>query len=145
MESMPQVTQQRALSITQIATGIAILVFWLLFFTVGMAPAKPPPCYFAFEHAFPLPDTILAIALVASGVNVLKGGIWGHGVSLACAGGLLFLGVLDFSFTAQNGGFSGPIIEALQSGIITLWCAAVGLWIVAVHGTGSRTATFTEL
>ena len=63
---------------------------------------------------------------------------------MACAGGLLFLGVLDFSFTAQNGGFSGPIIEALQSGIIPLWCAAVGLWIVAVHGTGSRTATFTE-
>jgi hypothetical protein len=144
MESMPQASQQRALSLTQIATGIAILVFWLLFFTVGMAPAKPPPCYFAFEHAFPLPDTILAIALMASGVNVLKGGIWGRGVSLACAGGLLFLGVLDFSFTAQNGGFSGPIIEALQSSIITLWCVAVGLWIVVVHGTGSLTATFTE-
>ena len=142
---MPQASQQRALSITQIATGIAILVFWLLFFTVGMAPAKPPPCYFAFEHAFPLPDTILAVGLIASGVNVLKGGIWGHGGSLACAGGLLFLGVLDLSFTAQNGGFSGPIIEAMQSGIITLWCVGVGLWIVAVYGTSFRTATFTEL
>ena len=50
---------------------------------------------------------------------------------------ILFLGVLDFSFTAQNGGFTGPLGAALQSGLITVWCVAVG-WIIAVHGMGPR-------
>lgn len=140
---MPQASHLRVLSIIQIATGATILVFWVLFFTVGLAPAKPPACYFAFEHAFPLPDTMLAIALMASGANVLAGGTWGRGVSLTCAGGLLFLGILDLSFTMQNGGFSGPVGEALQSGIISLGCVAVGLWIVAVHCTGPGPAPIT--
>ncbi len=47
-------------------------MFWLEFFTVGTVAAQPG-CYFAFEHAFPLPDTILALALVTSGANVIKG------------------------------------------------------------------------
>ncbi len=140
---MSQSSQEQALAIIQVATGIGILSFWLLFFTIGMAPAQPPACYFAFEHAFPLPDTILALALMASGISVLNGRSSGPGLSLACAGGLLFLGVLDFNFTAQHGGFSGPIIEALQSGIITLWCVAIGLWIIAVHGLGSRATAVT--
>jgi hypothetical protein len=138
---LSQSTQLYALSIAQIATGIAILVFWLLFFTVGMAPAQPPPCYFAYEHAFPLPDSILAIALVTSGANAIKGGTWGPCLSFACAGGLLFLGLLDFSFRAQNGAFSGPIFEVLQSLIIPLWCVAVGLLIFAIYGTRTATST----
>src|SRR5262249_77727 len=81
--------------------------------------------------------TQIAAGIGLSGLKVLKGGTWGPGLSLACAGGLLFLGVLDFSFTAQNGGFTGPHIEALQSGLITVWCIAVG-WIIAVHGMGPR-------
>ena len=131
---MPRIGVQRALSITQIATGLGILVFWTLFFTVGMAPAQPARCYFSFEHAFPPADTILALGLIGSGFNVLTEKTWGPSIALACAGGLLFLGVLDLSFTVQNGGFSGPIVEALQSGLISVWCIGVGLWIIATHG-----------
>jgi hypothetical protein len=32
----------------EIATAVGIAVFWLLFFTVGVAPTRPPPGYFAF-------------------------------------------------------------------------------------------------
>jgi hypothetical protein len=131
---MSRSSQEQALAIAQIATGIGIVIFWLLFFTVGMAPARPPSCYFAYEHSFPPPDTILAIALVASGINSLNDGTWGRGLSLACAGGLLFLGLIDFSFTAQNGGFDGPIAEVLQASIISLWCVGLGLWIIAALG-----------
>lgn len=129
----------RAPAIAQIVTGVGIFAFWLLFFTVGMAPASPPQCYFAFEHAFPLPDGVLATALIASGVNVLRRGTWGPSLALACSGGLLFLGLVDFSFTAQNGGFGGPAADALQSGAISLWCIALGLWIIAVHVARSAT------
>jgi hypothetical protein len=94
-----------------------------------LAPQNPPPCFFAFEHAFPLPDSILAAGLLASGFNILRGGTWGYAVSLVAAGGLLFLGVIDFSFTAQNGGFRGPLLETLQSALISLWCIVLGIWL----------------
>jgi hypothetical protein len=137
---MSRSRQQQALAIAQIATGFGIAIFWLLFFTVGMAPARPPSCYFAYEHSFPPPDAILAIALVASGLNSLNDGTWGRGLSLACAGGLLFLGIIDFSFAAQNGGFDGPIMEMAQASIISLWCVGLGLWIIAVLGRQYRSA-----
>ena len=129
---MSKSTRQRnALSIVQTATGIGILVFWLLFFTVGITPAQPPPCYLAFEHAFPLPDVILAIALLTSVANLIQGGNWGLRLSLGCAGGLLFLDLVDFRVRAENGAFRGSIIDGLQSLIIPLWCVAAGLWIFA--------------
>lgn len=127
-------SRQQALTIAQIVTGIGIATFWLMFFTVGMAPASPPACYFAYEHSFPPPDLILAAALVASGIDILRGGEWGMSLSLACAGGLIFLGVLDLSFSAQNGGFSGPFSEGLQSAVISLWCIGLGLAIVVLRG-----------
>jgi hypothetical protein len=91
-------SQQHALTIAQVVTGIGIATFWLLFVRIGMAPASPPACYFAYEHAFPPPDLLLAAALVASGIDILRGGEWGMNVSLACGGGLTFLGVLDPQF-----------------------------------------------
>ena len=131
-------SSQKVLPIAQIVTGIGILIFWGLFFTVGMAPAVPAVCYFAYEHAFPPPDLILAAALIASGFDLLRGGDWGMSVSLACAGGLMFLGVLDFSFSAQNGGFAGPLGEALQAGVISLWCVGLGLAIIILRGVQTR-------
>lgn len=125
---------ESALSWTQIATGIGILAFWLLFFSADIAPARPPACYFPFEHSFPLPDSLLALALIASGVDGLRGGQWGAGASLACAGGLIFLGLIDLSFTAQNGGFSGPLGDTLVSVALSVWCVGLGAWIVAARG-----------
>lgn len=130
---MPPLIKKHLLPITQILTGSGIFVFWVVFFTIGIAPKNPPACYFAFEHAFPLPDTILAIALIAGGINMVQGGRWGHTISLACAGGLLFLGVIDVSFMTQNGGYHGPLLEAALSGFLSLWCIGVGLWIITSH------------
>jgi hypothetical protein len=131
---MTATSQRQVLTIAQIVTGLGIAAFWALFFTVGMAQAVPAACYFAYEHAFPPPDLILAAALVAGGLDILRGGDWGLTVSLASAGGLMFLGVLDLSFSAQNGGFTGPLSEALQAGIISLWCVGLGLAIIILRG-----------
>lgn len=120
-----------ARAVAQICTGIGIYAFWLLFFTVGASHSKPPPCFFEFEHSFPLPDSILAAGLIASGIALLRGLAWGPAISLVCAGGLLFLGVIDLAFTAKSGGFSGPLPEAIQSAAISIWCIALGLWIMS--------------
>jgi hypothetical protein len=61
-------------------------------------------------------------------------------VALSCAGGLLFLGVIDFSFAAQNEGFKGPVLEVVQASVISLWCIGIGLWIVRDYGFGNAVA-----
>ena len=38
----------------ELATGFGIITFWAAFYTVGIAPAAPPICYFSFEHSFSL-------------------------------------------------------------------------------------------
>jgi hypothetical protein len=130
---MFRTNRYKALAIIQIATGFGFLSFWVLFFNGWLVPTNPPPCYFAFEHAFPLPDTILAMALIAGGMDKLRDGSWGQTVSLASSGGLLFVAVIDFSFTAQNGGFTGPIVDALVSALISVWCVALGIWLIHNH------------
>ncbi len=127
----------RTLGYIELATGIGILTFWALFYTVGLAPEAPPKCYFAFEDSFLLPDSVLALGLIVGGTCLIKGQKLGQGISLTCAGGLLFLGLVDFSFNLQNGIYTGPIVEAALSAAINLWCIALGLRIVFALNTGS--------
>ena len=133
MTASSETGRVRTTAILQIATGIGIVAFWVLFFTVGLAPADPPPCYFPFEHSFPPPDLALAAALLASGWNLLNSGSWGRTVSLVCAGGLLFLGIIDMSFTVQRGGLKGPLHELQGTIVITVRSIGLGIWMVNVH------------
>ena len=119
----------KAVARAQVATGFGIIVFWVLFFTVGLAPANPPTCYFAFERSFPLPDAVLAISLLAAGTLVSMGRPEGHTLGLVCAGGLLFLGLLDASFNIQNGIYTSSLSEGTMAVAINLWCIALGIAI----------------
>ena len=118
----------------EIATGIGMAIFWLLFFTRGLAPANPPACYLAFEHAFLLPDLILSGSLVIAGWLLANGRPWGRLLSLPCAGGLVFLGVVDFSFNVLNGVYVGHALEGAGNALINFWCVGFGIAIVVVVG-----------
>lgn len=110
-----------------ILTGVGLLLFWVGFFTIDLAPANPPPGYFEYEHSFPLPDIILAAALIAGGLLALRGRRQGGRIMLICAGALVFLGLLDFSFNFQNGIYALSTGELLLNGSINLWCVVFGL------------------
>jgi hypothetical protein len=114
------------------ATGVGIIVFWVMFFTVGLAPANPPTCYFAFEHAFPLPDAVLAIGLLAAGALVIAGRSGARTLGLVCAGGLVFLGLLDASFNIQNCIYTSSLSKGTMAAAINLWCIALGIAIALV-------------
>jgi len=114
----------------QIATGTGLIIFWILFFTVGLAPENAPESYEAFERSFPVPDVILALALIASSVLMLKGNPTGVTLSHAGGGALIFLGILDISFNLQNMFSRQTLKEKLFSGFINLWCVGFGLAIL---------------
>ena len=114
----------------QLATGAGLLLFWALFYTVGLAPKSPPPGYFAFEHSFTVPDIILAVSFILSGMWLQSSDAsrreLGRSLSLVCAGALMFLGALDISFNLQNGMFSSGWVDALFVAAINAWCIGFG-------------------
>lgn len=121
-----------------ILTGAGIILFWVAFFTVNLVPENAPACYLTFEHSFPPPDGLLALGLIAAGVLALRGRPAGRTLSLVCAGGLLFLGVIDISFNLQNGIYALGTDELISMAAINVWCvgfgAALAIWPVQSTG-----------
>lgn len=129
--------KHKTLAILEIITGIGVIFFWIGFFTIGLAPKNPPECYFVFEHSFPLPDVILSIGLIIAGVFLLKQKSAGRPLSLVCAGALMFLGVLDFSFNIQNGMYCLALAESAGNAFINIWCAGFGFVLAIKLGRDS--------
>jgi hypothetical protein len=124
---MASLRNASALARAQMVTGLGIIAFWVLFFTVGLAPANAPACYLAFEHAFPLPDLVLAGGLLAAGTLAAAGRPEGRLLGLMAGGGLLFLGLVDLSFNTQNGIYASSLVEGLSNAAVNLWCIALGI------------------
>jgi hypothetical protein len=109
-----------------VATGIGILIFWIVFATVGLAPAKPPLCYFAYEMAFPPVDIALALVLIASGIGLIRAKPAARTWALAAAGAIAFLGGLDITFNAQNGIYTASVLDGVSTLAMNLWCVGLG-------------------
>ncbi len=122
--------KDRIIPILELATAAGLILFWIAFFTVGLAPENPPQCYFAYEHAFPLPDICLALLLLTSGILLLRQNRLGRALSLVAAGALIFLGLLDFSFNLQNGVYTASAIDLALNAFINAWCVAFGAIII---------------
>ncbi|MGA2782539.1 MAG: hypothetical protein ABSF13_11580 [Smithella sp.] len=124
---MIEIKKLKTTAVLELLTGIGIIMFWIGFFTIGLAPENPPQCYFAYEHSFPLPDIILSIAILASGILLLRNKESGITLSLVCSGGLIFLGLLDFSFNILNGVYMISTLDLILNTFINIWCVAFGL------------------
>ncbi|MBM3119483.1 MAG: hypothetical protein FJ006_08050 [Chloroflexi bacterium] len=127
---MSDTKKDRVIPILEIVTAAGLILFWIAFSTVGLAPENPPPCYFAYEHAFPLPDICLALLLLAAGVLLLRRSPLGRTLSLIAAGALIFLGLLDFSFNLQNGIYLTSVLDLVLNAFINAWCVAFGAIII---------------
>jgi len=119
----------KTIAVLELLTGIGLILFWILFFTVGLAPKNPPQGYFAYEHSFPLPDGLLAIVLLVAGTLLMLNNPLGINLSLIAAGALVFLGVLDFSFNIQNGLYKTSKVDLLLNAFINVWCVGFGVAI----------------
>lgn len=122
--------KESVMGILMVVTGIGIILFWTAFFTVGLAPENAPPCYLAFEHSFPLPDGVLSLALLYAGFALIKGTTRGATAALVAAGGLVFLGLIDFSFNIQNGMYALSAADLVMNGLLNAWCVFFGLAII---------------
>lgn len=124
----------KTVAVLELLTGVGLILFWIGFFTIGLAPENPPPCYFAYEHSFPLPDIVMAITIIASGLLLLKNRESGRALALVCSGGLMFLGLLDFSFNIQNGTYMTSTLDLVLNAFINIWCVGFGAALAVLLG-----------
>ncbi|MEI9900496.1 MAG: hypothetical protein WDN31_10655 [Hyphomicrobium sp.] len=130
----------KAIARLQLLTAAGLLVYWPLFFTVGLAPPDPPFGYFVFQHSFAVPDMILALAFIRAATWLLSEDAArrsrGRALALVCSGALLFLGMLDISFNVINDVYAlHP--DALVELAVNVWCigfGALSAWICARLG-----------
>jgi len=118
----------KTIVVLQMLTALGLILFWVGFFTIGLAPKTPPPGYFVYEHSFPLPDLILAFCLLVAARMLYQGRPAGKTISVATAGALMFLGVLDFSFNLLNGMYVISPQDLILNAFINLWCVVFGFW-----------------
>ncbi|MDD5399232.1 MAG: hypothetical protein PHU70_09160 [Dehalococcoidia bacterium] len=124
----------RVIAILELITGVGLILFWVGFFTIGLAPKNPPKGYLEYEHSFPLPDGLLAVLLLVAGTLLLLNNTLGGNLSLIAAGALIFLGVLDFSFNIQNGIYKISKSDLILNAFINLWCVAFGIAVAVIVG-----------
>lgn len=83
--------------------GALIVAFWALYLLGAVELAGPDPAIRAFEAAFPIADALLAVALFAASVGLLRGRASGVFFLTAAAGMTLYLGLLDATFYGVRG------------------------------------------
>ena len=123
--------KSNVLAAFEFLTAVGIILFWIGFFTVGLAPANAPACYFAYEHSFPPADLVLAVILISAAILLLRGRPAGRSFSLVAAGGLIFLGIIDASFNLQNGVYALSALDLVLNAFINIWCVGFGAFLVA--------------
>jgi dihydroflavonol-4-reductase len=114
----------------ELMTAAGLFLYWILYFTIGVAPDNPPPGYFVFQNSFTFADLILAVLLARAATFLLGGNpirwVIGRGLSLICAGALLFLGGLDISFNIQNGIYLTFSFDMALEAAVNIWCLGFG-------------------
>jgi hypothetical protein len=118
-----------AIAILELLTAVGLILFWIGFFTIGLAPKNPPKGYMEYEHSFPLPDGLLALLMLAAGILSLLNNPLGNHLSVVAAGALIFLGVLDFSFNIQNGVYKISKSDLIMNAFLNIWCVGFGIAI----------------
>lgn len=119
-------------------TGLLELAYWVVFCTMGMAPLRPPQCYFAYERAFLVPDVLVALAMIAAATLRLRRHPFGRPLTVACGGSLAFLGLLDASFNVQNGVYASSTLDLWTNAGLNLYCVAFGATLVLATARAQR-------
>jgi hypothetical protein len=127
-------TQFRLIALWELALAVGILTFWIFFFSadlVRIEDQKSREIYQAFESAFPLADAFLFFTLFIGGIGLLRKKSYGHLFSLLAGACLIFLGLLDISFNAQQGIYRLGIREAMINVFINLLCLGSGIVLLS--------------
>ena len=111
----------------EIVFAVGLIGFWIFFFLVENKNPNKTKEHLAYERSFPIPDLVwLAPGLIVSAIGILYNQFYGYIISIAVSGGLIFLGLVDFSFNIQNKQYTSNIGDAIMNIFINLACLVLG-------------------
>jgi len=111
---MKKIDLMKALAIVYIIGALGIFMFWIEFYSGLSFPMELMQekiahfeGYYAWETAFTVPDCILACSMIFGAVRLFRNqhDVLAITVLKAASGACLFLGVLDFVYSINNGMF----------------------------------------
>lgn len=115
------------LAIFQILLGIGFIGFWGYFFAVENNNPERSEIYLAFERSFPIPDLLwITPNLFIAAVGLFMDQAFGDFFTAIVGSALLFLGLLDISFNARQGGYTGDIGDTIMNLFINGVCVIFG-------------------
>lgn len=120
-ERVAQNRGNAGVGIAAIAAGGLDLLFWIYYSTFSSAT---DPAIRAYEGAFPIADAVLGLALLASGLALLRGASVGAFLLVAAAGASLYLGLVDATFYAKRIAAAHVGLDAWVEMLVNL--AAIG-------------------
>ena len=95
------------MAIFQFLIGFGIVAFWVMFYFTEYKNRKMSEVEFKHEMSFPLPDLGWVFPnLIISAIGLLLEQAFGYFFTITAASGMMFLGLIDFAFNFQNGGFN---------------------------------------
>ena len=117
-------------------TAIGTLLFWGVFFADLPAQrssvfASRSAAWFAWELSFPLADAWMAATALLGAVGVWRLRPEGLLFGLVSGGAMVFLGLMDALFFAQNGLYWPMNGEVAVELAIHVWMVAFGLFAIA--------------
>ena len=121
--------------LSQILVGMGILVFWIFFFLVIVKKdANKTENFFSHEKSFPIADLgwIVPNLFIAS-IGLFTSQSFGIFFTIISGSSLIFLGLLDTTYNAQNKLYANSVSDAILYLFNNISCLAFGT-IYIVYG-----------
>jgi hypothetical protein len=118
--------------------ALAISLYWILWFfapqTIQVFNTSSPeyPTYVAFEQAFLLADSWLAIVSLCGVVGLLKMRRWGLLCMLLAGSSAIFLGLMDLMYDLQHAVFVPLTFEATTEFVIVVLLLGLGVSVIGM-------------
>lgn len=115
------------IAILQILFSVGLIGFWIYFFKVENRNPERTEIYLGYERSFTVPDLFwITPSLIISAIGNLMGERFGIFFSIISGSALVFLGLLDISFNAQQGGYTTNKSDTIMNLTINLLCVIIG-------------------
>jgi hypothetical protein len=96
---------------------IAVLAYWIVFFTSGDVQVRSDAVYIAYERSFPPADAWMTTCALLGAIGLWRRRSWGFLFALLAASSAIYLGLMDVTFNLNEGiyaiGGSETLIEIL--------------------------------
>lgn len=125
------------LGVLLVVSGVGTVLYWLDFFLRGTVQVVEEDWYLRFERAFPVADAWMATCSLVAAVGLFADRGYGTVFGLLAGSALIFLGLMDLTFSLQNGLFrllprSG---QMWAETVIIVWSLAFGAVLTAYLGS----------